>query len=143
MGFENLNVEYINNDIFVSKGEIRVKALIYLCAKSSGLFFLFLPVCYITGVSISYTFGLPGYSFHPNFETSDSNFGASGIRGVAINVKEDLNADIVNFDTVFDDHIWVEIPLANADRLVCGCIYRSPRKEKEAAKKSTNQVRYF
>ena len=29
----------------------------------------------------------------------------------------------------------------NADRLLCGCIYRSPTKEKEAAEKSTNQDR--
>ena len=41
---------------------------------------------------------------------------------------------------MFDDHIWVEIPLANADRLLCGCIYRSPTKEKGAAERSTNQV---
>ena len=82
---------------------------------------------------------LPGYSFYPHFETSDSNLGASGII-VAIYVKEDLNADVINFDTVFDDHIWVEIPLANADRLLCGCIYRSSTKEKGAAERSTNQV---
>ena len=56
------------------------------------------------------SFELPGYSFHPNFELSDSNLGASSIRGVLINVKEDLNADKVTFDTVSDDHIWVELP---------------------------------
>ena len=83
---------------------------------------------------------LQGYSFHPNFELSDSNLGASDIRGVAIYVMEDLNADKVTFDTILDDYIWEEIPLANPDRLLCGCIYRNPRKEKEAAEKSTNQV---
>ena len=34
----------------------------------------------------------------------------------------------------------MEIPLANADRLLCVCIYRSPTKEKEAVEKWTNQV---
>ena len=80
---------------------------------------------------------IQGYNFHLNFDLSDRNLGGSGIRGVAIYVKDDLITDEIAFTTVYKDHVWVEIRLANAEKLLCGCIYRSPTKEKEATKEST------
>ena len=53
---------------------------------------------------------IDGYVY-VNFDISKPNLGACGIRGVAIYVKEDLNASEVAFCAEFKDHIWVEIPL--------------------------------
>ena len=46
----------------------------------------------------------------------------------------------MTFDTDFNDHIWVDISLTDGESLLCGCIYRSPSREKEATVKSTNKV---
>ena len=46
----------------------------------------------------------------------------------------------VKLHTDFKDHLWVEIHLSRNDSILCGCIYRSPTKEKEASLESTNEV---
>ena len=40
-----------------------------------------------------------------NFEISNTNLGASGIRGVAIYVEEDFDVSEVTFDTDVKDHL--------------------------------------
>ena len=71
---------------------------------------------------------LNGYVRHTNFEISDSNLGASGIRGTSIFVKEELKGRKVTMMNEFDGHVWIELQLKNNDKLLCGCIYRSPKK---------------
>ena len=83
---------------------------------------------------------IEGCDHYLNFEISNMNLGASGIRGVAIYVKEDLHVNEVTFDTDFMDHLWVEISLTDGKSLLCGCIYSSPTKEKAATVNSTNKV---
>ena len=83
---------------------------------------------------------ISSYDVYLNFEISKTNLGASGIRGVAIYVKEDLDVSQVKFNTDYKDHLWVEISLNDTKSLLCGCIYRSPTKEKEATVKSTNTI---
>ena len=83
---------------------------------------------------------IEGYDHYLNFEISNMNLGASGICGVAIYVKEDLHVNEVTFDTDFMDHLWVEISLTDGKSLLCGCIYRSPTKEKAATVNNTNKV---
>ena len=72
--------------------------------------------------------------------TSKPTLGAYGIWGVAIYVKDELNAGEVTFCVEFKDHISVEIPLTEKHLLLCGCIYRSPTKEKDVTLKNTQQV---
>ena len=74
------------------------------------------------------------------FELSKRNLGASGIRGVAIYVKDHVNAREVSFTSDFKDHVWVEIDLTEQESLLCGCIYRSPNKDKTATLESTRYV---
>ena len=38
------------------------------------------------------------------------------------------------------DHLWLEVKLKNHDRLLCGCIYRSPSKDISITKESTEKV---
>ena len=42
--------------------------------------------------------------------------------------------------TKYDDQLWVEIDLKGKDKLLCGCIYRSPTKEKEKTASTTLKV---
>ena len=83
---------------------------------------------------------IPGYDVFPNFSSSEQNLGASGRRGVAIYVKDSLDAEEVKFQTDYTDHMWVEIKLRNKDPLLCGCIYRSPSKDKDSEKQTTQKV---
>ena len=83
---------------------------------------------------------LNGYVRHTNFEISDSNLGASGIRGTAIFVKDELKSRKVKMRNEFDDHVWIELQLNNNDKLLCGCMYRSPKKEVQYIKNSTKKV---
>ena len=83
---------------------------------------------------------IDGYATHTNFDPSEANLGASGIRGVAIYTKEDLCVNVVDFTTDFKDHIWAEIHLSDHDSLLIGCIYRSHTREKDATLNSILQV---
>ena len=49
----------------------------------------------------------------------------------------------VSLQSQFDDHIWVEIGLQNGDSLLCGCIYRSPTKEKQSTIESTTKCKFI
>ena len=84
----------------------------------------------ILNIYIFNIIALNGYVRHTNFEISDSNLGASGIRGTAILVKDELKSRKVKMTNDFDDHVWIELQLNNNDKLLCGCMYRSPKKKK-------------
>ena len=83
---------------------------------------------------------IEGYEIYNIFQYSEANLGASGIRGVAIYVKDDINYKGIKLQSIFDDHVWVEISLRNGDNLLCGCIYRSPTKGRAATIVSTEKV---
>ena len=83
---------------------------------------------------------LPGYEPYVNFNFTDHNLGASGKRGVAIFVKSDIQSEEVNLTTSYDDQLWVEVKLKGADRLLCGCVYRSPTKDKQKTVETTQKV---
>ena len=72
---------------------------------------------------------LKGYDVYTNFNYTDGNLGTSGIRGVAIYVKENIKCDEINSKNEYADQVWVELGLRNKDHLLCGCIYRSPTRE--------------
>ena len=83
---------------------------------------------------------ITGYDCYVNFNFTDSDLGASGKRGVAVYVKSDIQSDEVTFETPYEDHVWVKIKLRGNDSLLCGCIYRSPSKEKSKAIETTEKV---
>ena len=51
---------------------------------------------------------------------------SSGMREVAIYVKEDLNSQRVFCKSQYHDQIWVEVSLQENEKLICGCVYRTP-----------------
>ena len=83
---------------------------------------------------------LKGHDVYTNFNFTDCNIGASGIRGTAIYVRVDIKSTEVKIKSGFRDHIWVEINLKKGDSLLCSCMYRSPTNEKEASIGSTTKA---
>ena len=49
--------------------------------------------------------GIKGYDLFKNFEHTDINLGASGIRGVAIYTKDCLTCKEIKMASPFEDHI--------------------------------------
>ena len=60
-----------------------------------------------------------GYNLYCNFDNTKDNLGTSGIRGVAIYIKENFISKEVKLTTTFEDHVWVEIKLTNNEILLC------------------------
>ncbi|MCH2416954.1 MAG: endonuclease/exonuclease/phosphatase family protein [Acidimicrobiales bacterium] len=83
---------------------------------------------------------IQGYETFTNFKFTERDLGASGIRGVAIYVNEELETEEIKLKDEYKDHLWLEVKLRNQDRLLCGCIYRSPSKENSSTKDSTEKV---
>ena len=68
----------------------------------------------------------PGYVVYTNFDPSKSNLGASGTRGISVYVTNKIRAVEVAFANPFQEQLWVTVKPSNSDKLVIGCIYRSP-----------------
>ena len=83
---------------------------------------------------------IPGYDLYTNFDFTEENLGASGKRGVAVYVKVDIKSEKIVLSNDYDDQMWVEIRLRGEDKLLCGCIYRSPSKDKEKTIGTTSKV---
>ena len=83
---------------------------------------------------------IDGYEHYPNFNFTDSNLGASGIRGVVVYVKDSISCKEVKPASSYRDHVWVELCLGKNKNLLCGCVYRSPTKERDDTKKTTAAV---
>ena len=79
-----------------------------------------------------------GYNLFLNFDCTQENLGESGIRGVAIYIKNTIESEEVKLCNVHKDHLWIEVKLKGNDKLLCGCIYRSPAKDK--AMETTKQI---
>ena len=83
---------------------------------------------------------LKGYNIYTNFNHTDNNLGASGIRGVVIYVKDNIKCEEVKLKSVYVDQVWVELSLRNKDKLLCGCICRSPTKERASTIETTTKI---
>ena len=69
------------------------------------------------------------------------NLGASGIRGTAIYVKSGtVSYEVKNENAQYKDQVWVEIPLKDNEKLLCGCIYRSPNGNIEETASSIKEI---
>ena len=69
---------------------------------------------------------IPGYTTYLNFDPDKENLGTSGIRGISIFITDGLHASEVTFSPVFSEQLWLEFKLKDEDKLILGCIYRSP-----------------
>ena len=70
---------------------------------------------------------IPGYSMFTSFEPSISNLGKSGTRGICIYTRDCIRVAQVRFaHPILTEHIWLQISLKGSDKLLLGCVYRSP-----------------
>ena len=81
-----------------------------------------------------------GFEKFTNFAFSEENLGSSGKRGVAIFVNDKLETEIINMESDHDDNLWIKVKLRNHDSLLCGCIYRTPAKDRSKVIETTRQV---
>ena len=136
--FENLKAMYTNADQFLNKKD---DILQFIAGNEPNIIMIseVIPKAQMNPIE-EQTLDIAGYELYVNFKKSDCNLGASGIRGVAIFVRENRSAKEVTINTDFRDHVWVEISLTGNNTLLCGCIYRSPTNDKDAKIKTTKQV---
>ena len=81
---------------------------------------------------------LPGYTMYCNFEPGSPNLGRSGKRGICMYVSHKLRAaEAALPDCSFKEQLWVELSLSGPDRLLLGCVYRSPS---GAGEQDTNEL---
>jgi hypothetical protein len=52
-------------------------------------------------------------------------------RGTAMYINKDLNAEEVKFEDNFEESIWVNIKLNGKDKMLVGCLYKSPSSNTE------------
>ena len=84
---------------------------------------------------------IEGYKVYKNFQNVDLNLGASGMRGVAIYVKNNLRSNEVTPEIAqHNDQLWIEIELLGRDKLLCGCMYRSPSNNKEKSRENAGLI---
>ena len=85
---------------------------------------------------------IEGYELYKNFNNDDLDLGASSIRGVVIYVKSILNSKDVTTEIAqqHKDQLWIEIELIGKDKLLCGCMYRSPSNDKNMSCENTRLI---
>ena len=70
---------------------------------------------------------VPGYCLITNFDPGTSNLCRSGKRGICVYLKDHIKVSQITFmDTVLVEQVWLQVQLTGSDRLIVGCIYRSP-----------------
>ncbi len=63
---------------------------------------------------------ITGYDWYPNIEQEEI------IRGIALYVSNNLIVDETKFNTNSNENVWCTLKLKENDKLLLGCIYRSP-----------------
>ena len=70
---------------------------------------------------------IPGYQLYLSFDPNCPNLGTSRTLGVGVFVASRLHAAEVVFEQCpFQEQLWVKLTLSGTDRLLVGCVYRSP-----------------
>ena len=78
---------------------------------------------YISFAPSTSEFSMPGYSlFHFNIDTQHG-------RGASIYISDILIAAPIVLCDEFCESVWITIPLTGSNKLLIGCIYRSPTKQ--------------
>lgn len=60
-----------------------------------------------------------------------SSFPGKAKRGIVIYIKSTLKACEVDIDSEFSESVWIKIPLLGHDKLLFGCVYKSPSSSEE------------
>ena len=135
-----MSVLYANVDQFVNKRDC-LSAMIAGDEPDLILLTEVIPKAQVTPISPA-QLSLPGYAMYSNFDLSHRGLGASGSRGICIYVAERLKVSEVTFSSPFHEQLWMSIKLVNSDRLLIGCIYRSPSGDGRASVTNLQNLLY-
>jgi len=133
--FQSLTVFYTNADQFLNK---RDELQMFIAGNEPDIILIseILPKSHCNTISSS-RLSLNGYNMFFNFDP-DGCQPATSIRGVGIYVSKRITVSEYHFtSSSFQDHIWISISLKGSDKLLVGCIYRSPSSELSS---STNSL---
>ena len=86
---------------------------------------------------------IEGYDVHKNFNSIDLDLGLSGMGGVVIKsilICEEVTPEIA---LQHNEQFWIEIELIGKDKLLCGCMYRSPCNDKDISCENTTLITLF
>lgn len=118
--YSGLNCFYTNADSFINKfDEFRTRF------TTAGISPDIIMITEVLPKNCRYTvtkpeLSLEGYDMFPN------DFPPSSGRGVIIYTKHNLNAVEIDIDTDFRECVFVKINLKDDNRMLVGCLYRSP-----------------
>ena len=82
-------------------------------------------------------FNLDGYDLFPE------KYPIQDTRGILVYIKQDLKAVEVNIDHDFKECVLVKVNLRNRDKLLVGCIYKSPSSSDENHDKLNELLLYI
>ena len=132
MSIDSSKVLYTNADQFLNKVH-DLQTFITGDEPDLTLISELLPKNRSVFINIS-DFMIPGYSLYLNFDSTADASTTLGIRGVGIFVSKRFLAVQVLFENSnFKDHVWASINLQGHDKLLIGCIYRSPSTSMETS----------
>jgi len=105
----------------------RTELLLYIAQVNVDIILIteVLPKSTRTPVDIA-EIKLPGFDCHTNFN-GDTHLG----RGVAVYIRDSLNSSKCAMTLNFEESVFCEIALKGTDKLLVGCIYRSPNSTTE------------
>jgi exonuclease III len=66
-----------------------------------------------------------GFELFTNIEEEEN------IRGLALYIRNNLKVEEVKFNTISKENLWCTLKLKDNDKLLLGCIYRSPSTNNE------------
>ena len=70
---------------------------------------------------------LPCYNLYTSFDAGEYGLGAKGARGICVYVSTAIQAAVISLGRYSSiEHLWIQIALQGTDRLLAGCVYRSP-----------------
>ena len=83
---------------------------------------------------------LPEYNLYLNFDPGLTNLGRSQ-RGVCIYVKDNLFVSEVSLhESSVVEHLWISLKLLNGDKLLIGCIYLSPSRNRHQSMMELDEI---
>lgn len=119
-----LKVLYTNTDQFVSK---RDDLCLWICDDKPDIIMLTETIPKAQRLPIAPALlSIPGYTLHANFDPSQSNLGTSGQRGICVYISSVFEVVEHSWPSQGVEHLWCELELVGRDRLLIGCVYRSP-----------------
>ena len=92
-----------------------------------------IAVCEVLPKNSRYETKVSEYSID-GYEAFHGDLSKKGNRGILVYVKERLKTPQISISSEFREFVWIKVNLRGGDKLLCGCIYRSPSSDEDNMK---------